>query len=130
MKEKIVSENLKENVSQVKDNFGFHEKASKRTSNDYGKIKSKETPATDKGDSDVLLISAPFTSKEKEDTIFRLQILSAGFLILSVLTLLSFIPMVLYAIISILLVGFILYTLFNRVKVMYGPEFPAYRDFF
>ncbi|MDD3754577.1 MAG: DUF2101 family protein [Methanobacterium sp.] len=130
VKEKIVSENLKKNVSQEKDNLRIDEKTPHSTSNDYGKIKSKETPATDKEDSDVILISAPFTSKEKEDTIFRLQILSAGFLILSVLTLLSFIPTVLYAIISILLVGFILYTLFNRVKVMYGPEFPAYRDFF
>jgi len=80
--------------------------------------------------SDVILIAAPFTSKEKEDTIFRLQLLSAGFLIVSVIFLFNFLSFILYAILAILLVGYIIYLLFTRVKLMYGSEFPAYRDFF
>ncbi len=126
-KEKINTDNLKGNVSRVKDNLGVDDKVTNTKGKDYGKIPSK---TTDEDNSDVILISAPFTSKEKEDTIFRLQILSAAFLILSVITLLNFVSFIIYLIIGVLLVGFILYILFNRVKVMYGPEFPAYRDFF
>jgi len=135
VKEKIDTENIKENVSKVKENLGIDEKTSK--------INSKETPSSKQTTysnahntgktsekSDVILISTPFTSKEKEDTIFRLQLLSAGFLIISVLYLFNFFSLILYGILGILIAGYIIYILFNRVKVMYGPEFPAYRDFF
>jgi uncharacterized membrane protein len=37
---------------------------------------------------------------------------------------------IIYGILGILIVAYTLYILFNRVKLMYGPEFPAYRDFF
>jgi uncharacterized membrane protein len=136
IKEKIDTENLKENVSRVKENLGNDEKVSKITNKDV--VPSEEsshenTPRvhreTSEG-SDTILISAPFTSKEKENTIFRLQILSAGFLIISVIYLFNFLSIILYGILGILLAGYIIYILFNRVKVMYGQEFPAYRDFF
>lgn len=131
VKEKIDTENLKENVSRVKENLRVEDKIHQITRKEE-KTHGQETTGkkVPESDSDVILISAPFTSKEKEDTIFRLQILSAGFLIISVLTLLNFLSIIIYGILSVLLVGYILYTLFNRVKVMYGPEFPAYRDFF
>ena len=133
VKEKIDTENIKENVSKVKENLGIDNKTSK--------INSKEPPSKQTtysnahntrktSESDVILISTPFTSKEKEDTIFRLQLLSAGFLIISVLYLFNFFSLILYGILGILIAGYIIYILFNRVKVMYGPEFPAYRDFF
>ncbi len=133
VKEKIDTENIKENVSKVKENLGIDKKTSK--------INSKEPPSKQTtysnahntrktSESDVILISTPFTSKEKEDTIFRLQLLSAGFLIISVLYLFNFFSLILYGILGILIAGYIIYILFNRVKVMYGPEFPAYRDFF
>ena len=118
-KEKINTDNFKWNVSRVKDNLGVDDKVTNTKGKDYGKIPSK---TTDEDNSDVILISAPFTSKEKEDTIFRLQILSAAFLILSVITLLNFVSFIIYLIIGVLLVGFILYILFNRVKVMYGQN--------
>lgn len=130
VKEKIDTKNLKDNVSKVKDNLKIDEKVSKITNE---RISSKETTPRrkeEKSDSDVIFISAPFTSKEKEDTIFRLQLLSAGFLILSVVCLFNFLSIIIYGILAIILGGYILYVLFNRVKVMYGPEFPAYRDFF
>ena len=133
VKEKIDTENIKENVSKVKENLGIDKITSK--------INSKEPPSKQTtysnahntrktSESDVILISTPFTSKEKEDTIFRLQLLSAGFLIISVLYLFNFFSLILYGILGILIAGYIIYILFNRVKVMYGPEFPAYRDFF
>jgi len=134
LKEKIDTENLKDNVSKVKNNLGVEKKVSNITNKN--KISSKESSPENShsqettSKSDVLLISAPFTSKEKEDTIFRLQLLSAGFLIFSVIYLFNFISIILYAILAILIVGYIIYLLFTRVKLMYGPEFPAYRDFF
>ena len=131
LKEKIDTENLKGNVSKVKDNLRIEEKIP-QINRKEGKTPSKETSGEEVSDSqsDVILISAPFTSKQKEDTIFRLQLLSAGFLIISIIYLFNFLSFIIYAITGILIGGYIIYTLFNRVKVMYGPEFPAYRDFF
>lgn len=132
VKEKIDTANLKENVSKVKDKVGIDERSAPITKKEE-KIPSEKTvqrKGRAESESDVILISAPFTSKEKEDTIFRLQLLSAAFLILSVIYLFNLFSIILYVILGILLGAFIIYLLFNRVKVMYGPEFPAYRDFF
>ena len=137
VKDKIDSGNIKENVSKVRENLGINEKTSK-IKNKEEKHLSLESPTPTTAnvsgktneESDVILISTPFTSKEKEDTIFRLQLLSAGFLIISVLYLFNFFSIIIYGILAILIGGYIIYLLFNRVKVMYGPEFPAYRDFF
>lgn len=139
IKDKIGTDNLKDNVSKVKDNLGIEEKIPKSSSKNEqqtidkfshsGTTSNLEKPLN-KPDSDVILISTPFTSKEKEDTIFRLQILSAGFLILSVIYLFNFLSFIIYVIIAVLIAAYTLYILFNRVKVMYGSEFPAYRDFF
>ncbi|NYB52861.1 MAG: DUF2101 family protein [Methanobacteriaceae archaeon] len=126
----------KKNVSKVKDNLGIDERVSnitKKKKIPSSKEHSHEnihTPPKSSQDSDVILISANFTSKEKEDTIFRLQLLSAGFLIFSVIYLFNFLSLVLYGIIGILLASYIIYLLYTRVKLMYGSEFPAYRDFF
>jgi Predicted membrane protein len=139
-KEKISEENLKEHVSKVKNNLGI-DKNSNPYNNKQQEFKSVETLPEDnhqpphktnstKSDPDIILISTPFTSKEKEDTIFRLQLLSAGFLILSVLYLFNFFSVIIYAVLGILIGAYIIYILFYRVKVMYGSEFPAYRDFF
>ncbi|MDY9922372.1 DUF2101 family protein [Methanobacterium sp.] len=137
VKEKIDTKNIKGNVSKVRENLGIDEKTSRTNSNekkDFSTESSSPTITHNAGKtnekSDVILISTPFTSKEKEDTIFRLQLLSAGFLIISVLYLFNFFSIILYGILGILIGGYIIYILFNRVKVMYGPEFPAYRDFF
>jgi uncharacterized membrane protein len=139
IKDKIDTENLKENVSKVRDNLGIEDKISKKTSKDEKQTREKVSPLDsttvgkkpfEKSESDVILISTPFTSKEKEDTIFRLQLLSAGFLILSAIFLFNFLSFIIYGILAVLVVGYTLYMLFNRVKVMYGSEFPAYRDFF
>jgi uncharacterized membrane protein len=133
VKEKIDTENIKGNVAKVKNNLGIDEKASQvtsknKTSTNLAPDASPQTSS--KSDSDVIIISSNFTSKEKEDTVFRLQILSAGFLILSIIYLFNFVPIILYVILAVLLAAYIIYLIFNRVKIMYGSEFPAYRDFF
>jgi len=128
IKEKIDTENMREHVSKVKNNLVENKISKTIVTNDT--VPSDVTGETKHEKSDVLLISTPFTSKEKEDTIFRLQLLSAGFLILSVLYLFNFFSIILYAILGILIGCYIVYLLYNRVKVMYGSEFPAYRDFF
>lgn len=139
-KEKISEENIKEHVSKVRNNLGI-DKNSNSFNSKQQEFKSVETLPEDahqtpiktnstNSDPDIILISTPFTSKEKEDTIFRLQLLSAGFLILSVLYLFNFFSVIIYAVLGILIGAYIIYILYYRVKVMYGSEFPAYRDFF
>jgi len=129
IKEKIDTDNVRENVSKVKNNLV--DKKVPETSINNETVPSDIPEKTgSSSESDVILISTPFTSKEKEDTVFRLQLLSAGFLILSVLYLFNFYSIIIYAILGVLIGGYIIYLLYNRVKVMYGPEFPAYRDFF
>ncbi|WP_281774564.1 DUF2101 family protein [Methanobacterium formicicum] len=136
IKERIDDKKLKENVSEIKNNVGIDKNLKYSTKQEHKLIETlpdnnhhsnnKTTPP----ESDILLISTPFTSKEKEDTIFRLQLLSAGFIILSVLYLFNFFSVIIYAILGILIAGYIIYILQKRVKVMYGSEFQAYRDFF
>jgi len=129
IKEKIDTDNMKENVSKVKNNLV--DKRTQETTDKNGTTPSDAFEKTSSSsESDVILISTPFTSKEKEGTVFRLQLLSAGFLILSVLFLFNFFSIIIYTILGILVGGYIVYLLYNRVKVMYGSEFPAYRDFF
>jgi len=133
IKDKIDTEKLNEKVSRVKDNLDTKNYQSAPTPPSERKVpenNSETTETSQSSPSDVLLISTPFTSKEKEDTIFRLQLLSSGFLILSVIYLFNFLSIIVYGILGVLLAGYIIYLLFNRVKVMYGSEFPAYRDFF
>ena len=129
IKEKIDTDNMRENVSKVKNNL-VDKKAPETSVNNDTILTEVPEKTSSSPESDVILISTPFTSKEKEDTVFRLQLLSAGFLILSVLFLFNFYSIIIYSILGVLVGGYIIYLLYNRVKVMYGPEFPAYRDFF
>jgi uncharacterized membrane protein len=128
IRQKIDSDKIKNNISKI---------APKKNGKETSAVSSKEQSEPKKvgkyseaSESEIIFISAHFTSEEKENTIFRLQILSAFFLVLSILFLLNFLSIILYGIISAAVIIYILYTLFNRVRVMYGPDFPAYRDFF
>src|SRR5690554_3559756 len=78
IQEKINTEQLKENVSHVKDKLDTN-KYQRDTPPKESEIPETNSEANES--SDILLISTPFTSKEKEDTIFRLQLLSSGFII-------------------------------------------------
>ena len=140
IKDKIDTENIKGNINRAKDSIGTNQKKSgannniknvkSDTSTEKSPVKGVKHVVQESKDSDILLIATSFTSKEKEDTIFRLQVLSAAFLILAILYLFNFMNIIIFLILSIVIVGYLLYTLFNTVKVMYGSEFPAYRDFF
>lgn len=71
-----------------------------------------------------------FTSEEKERTILQLQISSGAFIAVSIVYIFGFLSFAIYSIIGILLIAFVLYLLFNKVKLMYSNDFNAYRDFF
>jgi uncharacterized membrane protein len=146
IRDKIDPENLKNNISRIKDDVGFDEKISRirddvgfddkisRITGNENSSKSRRNPVTHKddeeSDSGVIMIGGAFTSEEKERTILILQILSAAFVVVSILSIFNFISFIIYLILGVIIVGYILYLLYNKVKLMYRNDFPAYRDFF
>lgn len=78
----------------------------------------------------IIIKSSKFDSKEKEDTVLRLQIASGAFLVASVLLVFHFIAFYIYVLLGILLSAFIYYTVYYKIKLMYPQDFKAYRDFF
>ena len=142
IREKIDTENLKDNISRIrddvgldekisriKDDVGFEEKISRLTNSENNSKLSKKSENQD-DDSGVIMIGGAFTSEEKERTILILQILSAAFVVISILSIFHFIAYLIYVPLGAVVVGSILYLLYNRVKLMYSNDFPAYRDFF
>ena len=139
---KIDTENLKDNISRIrddvgldekisriKDDVGFEEKISRLTNSENNSKLSKKSENQD-DDSGVIMIGGAFTSEEKERTILILQILSAAFVVISILSIFHFIAYIIYIPLGAVVIGSILYLLYNRVKLMYSNDFPAYRDFF
>jgi uncharacterized membrane protein len=133
IRDKIDTENLKNNISRIRDDVGFDEKISRITGTE-NVHKSSRKPVThkddEKSDSGVIMIGGAFTSEEKERTILILQILSAAFVVVSILSIFNFTSFIIYLILGVIIVGYILYLLYNKVKLMYRNDFPAYRDFF
>ncbi len=134
IRNKIDPENLKENINQFRDDVGLDDKISQISSTENIHKTFKNTinrDITDEdSDSGVVMISGAFTSEEKERTILTLQILSAGFVVVSILSIFNFISSYIYIPIGIVIVGFIIYLLYTKVNLMYRNDFPAYRDFF
>ena len=145
IRERIDTENLKENISRIRDDVGFDEKISRirddvgfdekisritGTENTSKSVKKTLTPDGEDSDSGVIMIGGAFSSEEKERTILILQILSAAFVVVSILSIFNFISFTIYLILGVIIVGYILYLLYNKVKLMYRNDFPAYRDFF
>ena len=132
IKERIDTENLKGNISKIRDDVGFDEKLSKisNTENLTKTIKKTVNRDAEDSDSEVVMESGTFTSEEKERTILILQLLSAGFVVVSILSIFHFVDSLIYIPIGAVMVGSILYLLYKRVKLMYRNDFPAYRDFF
>ena len=134
IKERLDTENLKGNISKIRDDVGFDEKIS-HISNAENLTKTiKKTvnrePKDNDSDSSVVRISGDFTSEEKERTILTLQLLSAAFVVVSILSIFHFVDALIYIPIGIVLVGYIVYLLYTKVNLMYSNDFPAYRDFF
>jgi uncharacterized membrane protein len=81
-------------------------------------------------DGPIIIKNINVDSKEKEDNVLKLQIASGVFLIASVLFVFRFVSLLIYGIVGAMLVAFIVYTLYYKIKVMYPQDFNAYRDFF
>lgn len=132
-KEKLDTENLKGNISKLRDDVGLDEKISQISNTENLTKTIKKTvnrEVEDDSDSDVVMIAGAFTSEEKERTILTLQLLSAAFVVISILSIFHFVDSIIYIPIGIVLVGYIIYLLYTKVNLMYRKDFPAYRDFF
>ncbi|MGB9979441.1 DUF2101 family protein [Methanobacterium sp.] len=128
IKDRVNSESLKENLSKVKDTgLEISEVGISKVSEIKNSQNLKEN--TEKIQMDTQL-SGEFTSKQKERTIFQLQLISVGFLVICVLYLFNFLSFIIYCILGIVLVIYMAYLLFSKVKLMYPVDFNAYRDFF
>ncbi len=131
IKEKIDTENLKGNISKLRDDVGFDEKISQISNTENLTKTIEKTVNREPEDSDSsVVISGDFTSEEKERTILTLQLLSAAFVVVSILSIFHFVDGLIYIPIGIVLVGYIVYLLYTKVNLMYKNDFPAYRDFF
>lgn len=134
IKEKVDTEAIKENISKIKNDTRIQENISK-----ISKVNITETRRngiinnkTEEIIPNVQIeqISGDFTSEEKERTVFILQIVSGAFLVISMLFIFNFLSLIIYGMLGVVLVGYMLYTLFTKIKLMYTSDFNAYRDFF
>lgn len=136
LKDRIDTDKIRENVSQIKNDVKIEDKISKISKT--SKMSKTETAdifivnKKEKTESEVheFEVNGDFTPKEKEKTIFQLQIVSLAFLVVSVIYLFNFLSFIVYAVLGVLLIGYLLRQLFSKVKLMYSADFNAYRDFF
>jgi uncharacterized membrane protein len=115
----INSERFKENLPKVTKQVTITDKTINKKSDELETDKIEE-----------LKIQAKFSSKQKENTILLIQILSGAFLVSSIIYIFNFISFYLYLFASIILIGYAVYLLFTKIKLMYPYDFSAYRDFF
>ncbi len=125
---RIDTDALKDNISKIKNDINIHDKVSKLSNNrviSEGKKEKKDIDGISNFQS-----SIDSTSKEKENTILKLQISSGAFIAISIFYLFNFISLIIYGILGVIIVAYIAYELINKVKYMYSADFNAYRDFF
>lgn len=130
LKDKIDTEKIRENVSKIKNDVKTRSNASNvsKPETEIFIVNTKEKI----NDHEIheFGINNDFTSKEKEQTVFKLQLSSLGFLVAAILYLFNFISFLVFGILGVVLVSYILYVLFSKIKLMYEADFNAYRDFF
>lgn len=129
IRDKVDTENLKENISRIKNDTRLKEGISKISKTQTHEVHYYNEKGKDLNISNAH-VSGEFSSKEKERTVFILQIVSGAFLVASMLYLFNFISFIIYGILGVLLIAYVLYILFTKVKLMYSADFNAYRDFF
>ena len=120
--QKIDTEQISDKISDITS------KVDQKSSRKDDSQDLEEDPSIDDGP--IIIKNINFDSKEKEDNVLKLQIASGVFLIASVLFVFRFVSLLIYGIVGAMLVGFIVYTLYYKIKVMYPQDFNAYRDFF
>jgi len=132
LKDRIDTDKIRENVSKIKDTgleiseTGISKLSKTESAEIFIINKKKEIKDSEVHEFET---SEQFTSEEKEKTVFKLQIISGTFLVLSMLYLFNFLSIILYGILGFLSILYILYVLFSKIKLMY-TDFNAYRDFF
>ena len=131
IKDKVNPDAFKENLSKVKGTgleigeIGISKVSEMRTPQNSNLKKDTKEVQTSNAQ-----LSGEFTSKEKERTVFQLQLISIGFLVVSVIYLFNFLSFLIYGVLGILLVVYMVYLLSSKIKLMYPVDFNAYRDFF
>lgn len=144
IKQHLDSENIKENISKIREETAINERISKirdetaideriskiRNSENFKKTETTKYHDTDESDSGFIMIGGGFSAEEKERTVLILQLLSALFIVLSILSIFNFISVFIFIPIGVVIVGYIVYLLYNKIKLMYKSDFNAYRDFF
>ncbi len=120
--QKIDTEQISDKISDITS------KVDQKSSRKDDSQDLEEDPSIDDGP--IIIKNINFDSKEKEDNVLKLQIASGVFLIASVLFVFRFVSLLIYGIVGAMLVAFIVYTLYYKIKVMYPQDFNAYRDFF
>ena len=130
IKSKVDKESIKGNINRIKETGLEISEAGISKVSDIKTVEDTHSERKINENSVSKFISGEFTSKEKERTVFQLQLVSIGFLALSIIYLFNFLSFVIYCILGVILVGYILYILSSKVKSMYTADFNAYRDFF
>ena len=157
LKQHFDSENIKENISKIRDETDIDESISKireetsideriskireetaideriskiRNSESFKRTETTKSYDSDESDSGFIMIGGGFSAEEKERTVLILQLLSALFIVLSILSIFNFISAFIFIPLGVVIVGYIIYLLYNKIKLMYKSDFNAYRDFF
>jgi len=130
IKERIDTENIKENISRIREDTAIDEKISRITNSETYKRPEPSSKETEEDDSGIIMIGGAFTAEEKERTVLFLQLLAALFIVLSILSIFNFISVLIYVPLGVVIVGYMIYLLYYRIKFMYKSDFNAYRDFF
>jgi len=128
IRSKVDTEGVKQNLSRLRNEM---DNVKENYSN------KKVQPSEDDGsdyqfqEPDVIKVSgSTFTSEEKERTVLILQLASGAFIVFAILHIFNFINFLIFIILDGLVAFYIIYTLFNKVKLMFPQDFNAYRDFF
>lgn len=128
IKDRLDTENLKNNISRIRDNVDIEDKKSVASPSEKEfKTRYGENEEFNSGS---VMIRGNFTPEDKERTILILQIMSAAFVVISILSIFGFLNFYLYLPLGAAIIGYIIYLLYKKVKLMYRDDFPAYRDFF
>ena len=131
IKDKIDKEAIKDNISKIKNDERIKDGISKISNFEINEIVSnKEKIEYDNANIENVEVEGKFTSEQKERTVFRLQIASGAFLVISMLFIFNFLSLIIYGILGIISIAYIINTLFSKIKWMYTSDFKAYRDFF
>jgi len=131
IKQHLDSDNIKENISKIRDETAIDERISKiRNSETFKKAETAKYHESEESDSGFIMIGGAFSAEEKERTVLILQLLSALFIILSILSIFNFISAFIFIPLGVVIIGYMVYLLYNKIKLMYKSDFNAYRDFF